>query len=182
MKKVHRQLITAFTLVASAASVQAADRCQSLVGAVRLDLDTTCKVAEEYPGHAFLRAPGTCFKTTVTGLGNGFSGLTAETVFGADQNHTMTPGSANEQQVPPVPDGSAVPYTRRFITGRTIIKSGDSALYGADAGVTGAKGSTEQILLVGGTGKFKGASGYIYAFGNYIGNWGVYVGELCRPS
>ncbi|MBB5016919.1 hypothetical protein HNQ59_000181 [Chitinivorax tropicus] len=182
MKTTQLKLLTAVLLTATTFAAQAADRCYPLVGALRLDMDPTCQVATEYPGNAFLKAPNTCHRTTVTGLGKGFSGLTVETVFGADQGHTMTPGSANEQQVPPVPDGtSPIPYTRRFFTGRTIIKSGNDALYGADAGVMGAKGLSEQILLVGGTGRFNGASGHIYAFGNYLGNWGAYIGELCLP-
>ncbi|MEW9897757.1 hypothetical protein ABWL39_03865 [Chitinivorax sp. PXF-14] len=157
----------------------AANNCQALLGLIRLDADATCTITTAYPGNAYLGAPGTCFKARITGLGSGYAGLTSETVFGVDQGHTAMPSGAIENNVQPIPDGSPVPFTRRFITGRTVIRTAAGNLYSADAGVVSSSGTAEQAVITGGTGKYAGATGYIYALGNYIGQWGTYLGQLC---
>ena len=160
----------------------AASSCQALLGLIRLDADATCTITTAYPGNAYLGAPGTCFKARLSGLGSGYAGLTSETVFGIDQGHTAMPGGAIENNVQPIPDGSPIPFTRRFITGRTVIQTSAGNLYSADAGVVSANGTAEQAVITGGTGKYAGASGHIYALGNYIGQWSTYMGQLCLPG
>ncbi|MBB5018471.1 hypothetical protein HNQ59_001760 [Chitinivorax tropicus] len=161
---------------------QAAPSCQTLFGGVQMLPDPACKIAQEYPGNLYLGmqgAPNSCFSIKLSNLGDGFAGLTLEQMVGANQARSMTPGALNEREAPPMP--SPMPQTRLLFTGRTIIKTADGNLFGAEAGAMGTTGATEQSLIVGGTGKYAGATGTIYAYGDYIGNgkWGIYVGELC---
>lgn len=164
----------------------AAETCRPVFGLIQLTPDADCQVVKAYPGNAYLgaqRVPGTCFKTQALGLGNGFSGLTMESVFGLDQGHTTTPGVLNEKDAPPLPSDMPLPQTRQMFTGRTVIKTAQGDIYSADAGTMSAKGSTEQAIIVGGTGRYQRATGHIYAFGDYIGSgkWGTYTGQLCTP-
>ncbi|WP_137938284.1 hypothetical protein [Chitinivorax sp. B] len=177
--KTYTKFATALLLTGVALSASAAEFCRPLIGAVHLEPDADCKVAEAYPGNAYLKQPNTCFKTTVTGLGRGYSGLTMESVMGVDQGRTVTPNVANEKEAPPMTGALPIPQTRQFFTGRTVLKTFWGDIYAAEAGVQSAKGMTEQAIIVGGTGHYKNARGYMTIFGNYVGGWGTHVGEIC---
>lgn len=182
----NTKLIAAVLLTHAAVLANAASSCRPILGKIQLTADPDCAVIQAYPGNAYLgaqRVPGTCFKTLALGLGTGYSGLTMEAVFGADQGQTATPGVLNEKDAPPLPGGQPIPQTRQLFTGRTVIKTPRGDIFTADAGTLSASGSSEQAMIVGGSGRYQHASGHLYAFGDYIGagKWGSYIGQICTP-
>ncbi|WP_137937251.1 hypothetical protein [Chitinivorax sp. B] len=166
-------------------SVQAAEMCRDITGTIKLDLDATCKIVTEYPGNAYLgpRVPNSCYKTTLSGIGTGFTGLTAETAFGSNQGQLLTPAIINEKAVPPLPGGT-IPQTRRLFTSRTIIKTPLGNIISAEVGASMVYGTSTQSVIVDGTGPYKKAKGYLQAMGNFIGTGqaGKYYGRICTVS
>ncbi|PHV10044.1 hypothetical protein [Chitinimonas sp. BJB300] len=174
------QIIILAALVVTPAFTQAAEICRPVYGVIQLRPDALCQITKIYKGNAYLEN-GFCFKTVAVGLGSGYSGLTKEAAFGVDNVQNITPSILNEKEAPPMP--SPIVQTRQMFTGRTVLTTRDGNIYSADAGTMSVKGSTEQAIIVGGTGRYHGASGYIYAFGDYIGTgkWGTYTGQVCVP-
>lgn len=171
-------------LIATTASAANADKCMRVTGQVRLDIDTTCKIAQFYPGNAYLGAMGTCFSTTAVGTlsGRGFSGLTAEMTSSPLTGGTSpAPLVLNEGGLNSVTNEFYQPETRRFFTARSIMKLAGGDLYTADAGVMGGDASTEQLVITKGTGNYTGVKGILYLTGKPIQNWASYAGDICRP-
>ncbi|MGQ5521741.1 hypothetical protein ACUHMQ_00610 [Chitinimonas sp. PSY-7] len=167
---------------------QATGRCFPVFGTIQLIPDPQCQIITAYPGNNYLgskenkdpAAPPVCFKTIASGLGTGFSGLTIEPVLGIDRVQTATPSTLEEKDIPPIPSAKAT-QTRQMFTGRTVLNTPYGKIFSAEAGAMSGVGSTEQAIIVDGRGYFAGATGHIYAFGDFIGinKKGSYVGEIC---
>ena len=168
--------------------------CFPVVGSVTLTSDPACTVAGHIP------APGTpgawvytgqCFsvRLSVLGfpLGNGYAGVTAEPILGADNTATMTPA------VIPV-DGQPLP--RQIVqTARSAITLGSGSrrttLYSSDVTVIQPDFSsgqlepaavTEQIIITGtdGQGSWANVTGHLTVAGNSIGQPAPLMGKICR--
>lgn len=143
--------------------------CESVAGKVWLMPDSSgwvcSKLVTTFPDQNFLCAMGypnpelTAFSVVVRGSlsGSGISGFTS---------------------LEPLP---VSPGTFTF-TARSALKIYGDLVFTADTGITANGSSIEQLNITGGSGKFAGASGTLYAFGDLLGSGGRYKGELCLPE
>ena len=168
-------------LCAGAVSAQA-QTCTPLAGLVKLTPDLTCKVTQYISGAVFLGAPGTCFTIALKGTvaGSGYSGMTSETMINPIiPGVAQSPAILNEPGLTPTPDEFGLPETRRVFTSRSVFSLPGGRIFTADAGVIGRLAAAEQLIVSGGDGVYKNASGIVYSFNNVIGQWSPFYGKLC---
>lgn len=174
-----------------AAADEAAQSCEIVSGFVRLDPDPACAIKDVYPGPRYFGVPGTCFTISVKSQGpfkgaRGVAGLTTELAlapltppFGVA---ALTALMLVETGVPWTPTEFGVPESRRFITARSVIITADgkSKVFTADAGIVGAAGAVEQLVITRGEGDFANSSGQVSVVGNSIRNYAPFTGQICR--
>lgn len=178
-------ILAAVSTMCAAAS---AATCKPLAGFVRLVPETACTITSRYPGNAYLAKAGTCFSAslldmTLTNMGTGFSGLTIEkTVSPILPANASTPAVLHERSVPAFTDEFGLAESRRFFTARSAIVMADGlgTIYTADAGVIHGTASTEELVIVGGTGAYTYATGSIFAWGKMINGWAQFDGKIGR--
>lgn len=185
----------AVALLGGAAAIAAADQpaetCEKLSGFVRLEVDLSCAIKDIYPGPRYLGAPGTCFTLSVFGQppfeeARGVAGLTSEIALSPltppSGVAALTPLMLVELGVPWTPTELNVPESRRFFTARSVIfgADGKSKVFTADAGVSGAAGALEQLVITRGEGMFANATGHVSVVGNAVGGYVPFTGQLCR--
>ncbi len=194
--------VASFLAAAFAGLAQAAPTCTAVVGFVRLDPDPACSITTKYSGPNYLVASGAvppaavCFSVSIRGpfgqrlIGTGSAGLTSEGLISPLASSAgVTPSVINESGVTSAIDEFGLPETRRFFTARSAIDFMGGRLFTADAGIIGQSsagrpgvpGSTEQLVITGGTGPWQGATGMFYASGDLIQNWGLLYGHACKP-
>jgi hypothetical protein len=180
--------ITGACLVCIPSFAQALLICLPLSGQVRLDPDSSCKVTTLYPGPAYLGPgiPNSCFSVTFTAAVlvpfKGSSGLTAETMTMLSGGTGQTPATLNEAGVASSQNALGLPETRLFFTARSVLSLPAGRVYTADAGVAHGDDSAEQLVVTGGDGLYKGATGTLFATGKIMGQWANYNGQLCYPG
>jgi hypothetical protein len=189
--------VASFMAATFAGFAQAAPTCIPVFGFVHLDPDPACSVTTKYSGPNYLVASGAvppaavCFSLSIRGpighrlIGTGSSGLTSEGLISPlSSSASATPSVINESGVTSTADEFGLPETRRFFTARSAIDFMGGRLFTADAGILGrpdAPGSTEQLVVTGGTGPWHGATGMFYASGDSIQDWGLLYGHVCKP-
>lgn len=159
-----------------------AQTCIPMSGSVKLTPDLTCQVSQRISGVAFLGAPGTCFSVAVKGVvsGSGFSGMTLEQMTSPmTGNLAQSPAILNESGLAAVPDEFNLPETRRIFNARSALSLPGGTVYTIDMGIIGAGSATEQLIVSGGEGLYKNATGVLYAYNNVVGQWSPYQGKLC---
>lgn len=158
--------------------------CKYIGGTVKLIPDPSCNINGQYSGPSYLMAPGTCFTVTVKGTlsGTGYAGLTTEQVISPlTSSYGVTPEFMNEPGIAATSNEFGMMETRRFFTGRSTVSLPDGRIFTADAGVLGKTGSTEQLVITRGEGKYLGAQGTLYASGNiFAGAW--IAGQICTTE
>ena len=161
----------------------AAGRCIPLVGSVLLEAEPPgiCTIAGLLPGRAYLGAPGTCFKVKLKGVlpGTGFAGLTAEAAssLSLPDSGTATPLLLWEGGAPSLPGGFGA--SRQLITARSVLTVAGGSIYTSDAGLLSAGGVVEQILVTGGSGFYRGATGALLVTGDSTREWAPVRGQVC---
>lgn len=161
-----------------------AQTCVPLSGSIKLTPDLSCQISQRISGVAFLGAPGTCFSVAVKGVvsGSGFAGMTLEQMISPmTGNLAQSPAILNESGLTAVPDEFNLPETRRIFNARSALSLPGGTVYTIDMGIAGAGSATEQLIISGGEGLYKNATGVLYAYNNVLGQWSPYQGKLCLP-
>ncbi|MES2354160.1 MAG: hypothetical protein V4568_07115 [Pseudomonadota bacterium] len=177
--------VTSICALVTPLFAQADPVCLSLSGKVRLEPDATCQIIAVNPGPLYLGqlgVPNSCFSVQViSGIlsSKGVAGLTSETMISPISGVAQTPAILNEAGIPAVQNELGLPETRRVFTGRSALSLPGGKVFTADAGVLHGEDSTEQLIIIGGTGPYAKASGTIYTSGKVIGQWGNISGQLC---
>jgi hypothetical protein len=101
-------------------------------------------------------------------------------LYGALQAHSEFVGTSAVPTVDTPATGVLV------LTGDNVIHTRDGDLFTKDAIVLNSAGDgefAEVDTIVGGTGSYEGATGYLIATGTFSGGGGVgvYIGKVCRP-
>jgi hypothetical protein len=167
--------------------------CQDVVGLVRLTPDFSCNVVAAHPpGPVFLGSPAApispqlgplCYAVQISSIGllrgaSGFSGLTAEAAASiAGAGVAVSPLALFEAGPPP----NAAP-TRTLLSARSVLRAADgSSVFTADLILNSGASVVEQLVVIGGSGSFTGASGQVAVIGNSIGQFAPFRGQICRP-
>jgi len=180
-----KQSIIGLALLSVGISGAQAQTCIPMAGWVKLTPDLACQVSQHVSGVAFLGAPGTCFSVAVAGLlkGSGHAGMTLETMISPITGSVaQSPAVLNEGGLAAATDEFNLPETRRVFTARSVISFPGGRIFTSDVGVIGAGAGTEQLIVTGGDGVYKNATGTIYSFNNVLGQWGPFQGKLCFGS
>lgn len=172
------------TALCSATLTAQAQVCVALSGSVKLTPDAACTISQRVPGVPFLGAPGTCFSIAVKGTlpGSGYAGMTLENVIGpVTGSLAQSPVIMNEAGLAATTDEFNLPETRRVFNSRSAFSLPGGTLYTVDVGIVGGGAASEQLIISGGDGFYKNASGILYTYNSVIGQWGPYTGKLCLP-
>lgn len=163
---------------------RAAGTCFPVLGSVLLEAEApgTCTIVGLAIGPTYLQAPGTCFRVRLRGAlpGTGFAGLTAEAASSLSLagSAAASPLVLWEGGAPPLPGGFGG-VSRQLITARSVLNVPGGALHTSDAGLLSAGGVVEQVLVTGGTGLYRGATGSLLVTGDSTKDWAPVRGQVC---
>jgi hypothetical protein len=177
-KWMQRKLIPVLGLLLAGSVAAAKPLCLPVMGTLTLEPDPMCAIADLYQGPTYL---GTCFKVTVSGMGepvSGSAGMTMETLVSPFGGATQTPVLLNEANVDP---GSDPGMERQIFTARSVLNLPGGKIYTRDVGVLNGDYATEQLVVTRGEGVYAGASGLISVYGRELSQGARFKGKICAP-